>query len=396
MISDKYYFVYPLDNKNKYDIFLNPQTLTVKSDGNVIFEQNFKKRLSATNENETDLFRLENQKLREIWTQAINASVYFKPLIYKGKIYIAQNDGLLTCFDSQGSALWDYDLFGDAAASPVARDGFLLAATLQGDLASLNALNGDALQTVGLESAVTTNLFPFSYKWKIETMAPKKSGSDAAVVYGNAAGEVVCRDVETLEEIWNTKIRNGKISGKIHGSGNELILQTDKKLLALDKKNGAILWENRFDEKILGEIAIGRTTMFAATESKIYSIDIKLGSVNWTNKKYKPSAIFLSKNMKYLYAFEKNGALIFAKSANGKFVKKFPLKLSGENFFALTLNKNLIVGNIYALYRINKKLRYSTILNSELPLISVEKFGKNKLLFTDINGNLLLAEYVEK
>ncbi len=393
-ISTKYYFIYPNGENAEAKCFLTSRSISVRFEGGKEFVQHFKKPVARQVEPKVELFSLNDEKLKELWRQSVSSSLFAKALIYKGRIYTAQNDGLLSCFERDGSLLWDYDLFGDVKFAPVAMDGYVIAATLQGDLILLNALSGDALQTIGFENAITSPLLVFEYKWEVNTMSPKTSGSKAAVVFGSADGVLRCYDAETLEKIWETKVGNFALSNPLYQSGNQIFTVAGKSLLAFDKKNGALLWRKRFAEKPVGEIAVGRADIFVIAERKIYSIDGKLGNENWVVKKVTPRKISLSRNRKTLYVINTKGNLVLLESYSGKFKKSFPLKLKGKRYEIFALGKTLFVAGREKVYRINKRGRYTEILASKIPLSSATPFGKKEILFANINGDVILCRYI--
>ncbi len=390
-ISDEYYFVYPPENSGVADVTITDTEMVTRFENGFEFRQTLKTTVKEMRNVPVKNFNVNKKILSPAWEQSLNSSIFAEATVYKGKIYVAQNDGLLTCFDGDGSVLWDYDLFGDVVHSPQIKDDFVVAATLQGDLILLNALSGDGLQTIGFERPIVSPLLLFDYKWEVNTMSPKKSGSKAAVVFGDAKGTMRCFDVETLEKIWETQIDTLPLPNPVYESGNQILFAVENKVIALDKKNGAILWKRKFPEKISAELALGKSDLFAWTNNALYSVDIKLGEINWTSRKYKPKKVTLSKNRKTLYITDAKGNLIFAESYKGKFKKKFPLKLRAEHYNVFSGNKILIISGDKKVYRINSKGKYATILESRFPLSTAKFYDKKKILFGDVNGNFMLS-----
>ncbi len=396
IISKNFYFIFPKEKRGEAKIKVFSDKLLADFGGSVNFEQKFKNKILSVKGDVPALFEPAKDKLNLIWRQALSSANFQESETYKGRIYAAQNDGLLTCIDADGSVFWDYDMFGDAVSAPRAIDGFLVAATLQGDLILLNALNGDALQTIGFESALTSELLTVNYGWEINTMSPKTSGSNAAVIFGDVRGVMRCYDVETLEKIWESKISREAITGKIYEAGNQILFISGKTLYSLDKKNGALLWKTKFEGKPDEHIAIGKRDLFVVSAGNIYSLDIQLGKLNWKNDKYRAKKIALSKNGKNLYVLDESGNFILADALKGKFIKKFPLKLAGDNFAVFSLKGVLFIAGGKDVFRINKRGKYSKILTAGFPLVFAKKYGGNGMIIGDANGNIALLRYVEK
>ncbi len=395
-ISTRYYFVYPENSKKKAIVRISNSGLEARFDDEFRFRQNFKKTVREISAAPKPSFEADKKKLKTEWKINLNSSVYASAAVYKNKFYLAQNDGLLSCFDGEGDLLWDYDLFGDVRTSPAVKDNFVVASTLQGDLALLNALSGDALQTIGFDAPITSPLLITDYDWRINTMSPKTSGSKAAVVFGNADGKVSCYDVETLEKIWETQISDKPLFNKFYVAKNQILFVYENSVIAISKKNGAVLWRKNFGEKLNPQITFGRSDMFVFSNDKIFSVDIKLGEKNWSVKKFRPRKTALSKNRKTLFVIDAKGNLILLNSYNGKFKKRFPLKLKGKRFFIERVSGNLIVADYEKVFRINKKGKYSTALKSLFPLNTVLPVSGNEILFGNINGEFILTKYIEK
>ncbi len=66
------------------------------------------------------------------------------PIYYRGRVYLVKDGGLVSCFDAKtGTIVWDQERLpasGGYYASPVAADGRLYLAALNGKVTVLNAL----------------------------------------------------------------------------------------------------------------------------------------------------------------------------------------------------------------------------------------------------------------
>ncbi len=395
-ISKKYYFVFPYQNQKIANVQISRDSLIVSFNNVEIFHQRFIHKHSDTTEKSAlKLFTLDKSKLKPVWNFSIPASVFNSAISYKKRFYIADNTGILTCIDKDGTTFWDYDLFGDVVSSPVAKDNFIVASTLQGDITTLNALSGESLQTIGFDAPVVSNLIITEYPWQINTMSPKKTNSKAAVVFATNDGTIHCLDVETLENIWDAKIETTYDKCKLFNVNNQIVFVTENSIVALDKKNGAVIWQRKFDEKISTNITYGKNDLFCWTNNSLISFDIKLGTKNWEVLKYKPRKVFLSKNRKTLYIIDEKGNLIFAKSNNGKYIKKFPLNLNSQNIYVSNVGKNLLIAGGNKIFRIRNAKKYTDICNSKFPISTFVNLTNGKIFLGDANGNFTLVKYIE-
>jgi outer membrane protein assembly factor BamB len=89
-----------------------------------------------------------------VWSHTRGLPYVPTPLLYRGRLYLLKNGGLLTCLNAtHGAVLYQEErigLMGDNYASPVAADGRVVIASQNGGLAVLAA--GDALEVLSRQA----------------------------------------------------------------------------------------------------------------------------------------------------------------------------------------------------------------------------------------------------
>ncbi len=403
-ISNKYYFIYPNSSNSIYKISINNRSVVMKNiTGDSIFVRNIPNDFPPLEMKKIpSVFQTRQLFVKKIWQNNIASTTTIATVIYKGRYYLLQNDGLLTCFDKDGSEFWDYDLLADVRVNPAIIDGFFVAATLQGDLFSLNASNGDQLQTIGFESPITTDLLLLEFPVKVQTMAAKTSGSNGVVIFGNAKGKLFCYDVETFEKVWETNLSENPLVGKILFSGNQVFVHSKKRLFAVDLLNGTLLWRwnpVNMNDEISGNPVQGKVNLFLTTDKgRIVSLDKKLGTINWKADQYRAIGLGVSSNGKFLYVKDADDKLILTEINSGKFKKSFPIKSGFNNITNEVQNQNELtfVSGKYSLFRIKNDKKFSEIISSvNSPITYFKYFGRNKLLMLNQDGVLALFEIYE-
>ncbi len=398
-ISNKFYFIYPMHSPEFYLTTLSESRIIVQDENmDSVFVRNFSSEIIqqvAFNKNEGIVS--EQPFVKRIWMNDLQAETTIEPTIYNRRIYLVQNDGLLSCFDRDGSLFWDYDLLADVRVSPAIIDGYLVVSTLQGDLTSINASNGDQFQTIGFETPVTTGLLVFEFPEKVNTMVPKTSGSKGVVVFGDATGKIACYDIETFEKVWENQLSKTPLIGLPVHAKNQIFFLTEKSIYSVSVTKGTLLWSWSLDdpnEYFSPKITTDNSKIFLTTNSgKIISIDKTLGKKDWISEKYKAASLQISQNGKYLLIKEKDVKFDIAKIESAKFVKSFPIDLTGNVVCNNIENSNhrIFVAGEYSLYRINQNQKYSTIISSKFSrIVSFKTFGKNKLLILNSDGKLAL------
>ncbi len=404
-ISNKYYFIYPTHQPGYYlTTFSKSQVFVQDENLDTIFVQNISSEIIKTDSTVSSGEISSVQPfVKRVWENDLETETLIKPVIYNNRIYLVQNDGLLTCFDKDGAVFWDYDLLADVRVSPAIIDGYLVVSTLQGDLTSINASNGDQFQSIGFETPVTTDLSVFEFPAKVNTMVPKTSGSKGVVVFGDASGKIACYDIETFEKVWENQLTHEPLIGLPVRSQNQIFFLTKNKLYSVSVTKGTLLWSwslENANDYFNSKITINNSKIFLTTSNgTIISIDKILGKKDWISEKYKAASVQTSDNGKFLLIKENNNKFDIAKIQTGKFVKSFPLDFTGnvicddiENY-----NHKIFVAGEYAIYRINKNQKYSTIVRSQNSrIVSFRIIKGNHLLILNSDGKLALFSITEK
>jgi len=350
----------------------------------------------------TDNFH-KSKDVNIIWSKNIQYSMIAEPVIYENKIITSDKSGLVTCFNFNGEKLWDYDVFGDILCTPTAADGFLAVSTAQGDLTTIDIKSGESLQTIGFDEAIITPLLSFDYKSKRKLMVPKKTNSNAAVIIGTETGKLFCLDMETLEEIWHTKILTQPVLIKpILIRNNFYFTSTDGYLYCLDSRDGTFVWKTKFVKSKIQPAAKcnlvtdNKNIYLSTIEGKVYSINAQLGKINWV-KKYKAwQSIGISTDYKKLLVMGIKGRLNIIKPENGRAYKIVTTNLGKNKFSTIPLfnhRKFFAASPTGKVIRINKKYSYKTIMNFvNSPLHSVQKVGSQKYLVSDFDGKIIIFQ----
>lgn len=320
-------------------------------------------------------------------------------LFWNNKIYISDESGLISCIDTTGKLLWDYDTYGSIYGQPVIADRMLAAATLQGDVVTLSAISGEQIQSIGFEERITSNMTVINYSGTRELMIPKLTNSKSAIVLGTADGKVYCYDFETLQEYWvNTNSKDMICSDIIYVENKLLYTSRDGYLYCVDARNGLMIW--RWKEKSETDLSYsqilhdGKKVYIASEDGTLYAINLLLGKMEWKSDKYSIlQNIGLSNNARQLYALSKNNLLLLINTANGRIEKE--IKLSEKNYFSpstpVEIGNNICVINNGSIYFIDNKNTVKKILfmgNAAIhPLI---KIGEEKYLASNIDGRIII------
>jgi len=320
------------------------------------------------------------------------------PLIFENNIFVPIKTGLISCYGISGDLRWKHQLQSSVSSKPIADRNILLVAANNQELISLNINDGSQIQSIGISDSITADLKVFEYTGDKELMIPKTGNSKAAVILGFNSGEIVCYDLETLQEYWRN--RNAKGSIKIQEvAGNKILFtSTDGYLYCIDSRNGLLIW--RWKEKAdsgfsNSKIAIeGKSVYMVDEENYIICIDILIGYMKWKSNFKAFSPIGISTDKKKLFTKGMDKKFYILASTSGKVIKevKRSNKFSDGSTSTFEFKKNIIYSEQNSLFSLNTKFVETKIASFEnFTIMNINKLGTNKFLLTDFRGSLLLV-----
>lgn len=358
----------------------------------------------------TELVESEITESKIVWERNLNYTVAAKPVITIDKIFVCDKLGLLYSFDLKGKQIWQNDLFGDVITSGVYADNFYAAATLQGDLSTLNASTGNLIQTIGFNQAITSNLLSYNYTGSKRLMIPKTTKSNAVILVGTESGEVFSLDFETLEQIWKNNSSKSAITGNpIYRNDKIFFANINDEVYCVDAKEGWLIWKWAADSKKSKEnlsnslLAAENEILFTANDGSIYSLDANLGKVKWKNNNLKSSSGFsISADNKTLYVKSIEDKFHFVNVSNGKLIKTISMRYGIDKSNSSSIEgTNIIIvpASNGRVYRINSEYLYKTIFISENdPIISINQVSSeiDNYIITTADGNIYKIHFKEE
>jgi len=329
----------------------------------------------------------------------LDHSINAEPIWWNSKIYTAQENGIVSCFDSTGKLLWDYDAYGDLFSSPIISDRIFAAATIQGDIVTLSAISGEQIQSMGFEENITTDLTAIQYAGNKELMIPKLTQSKTAIAFGTASGKIFCYDLETLQEYWVNSNSKGMIRTKPISVGNKILFtSSDGFIYCIDSRNGLLIW--RWKEKEETDfyysniLSDDKNVYSVSSDGTLYAIDLLLGKLNWKldNLNALPSISF-SRDNKYLFIKSIRGKIYSVTATVGKIFNEFNIGSSFDNSTSdiLEVYGSLLYINNGTIFTIDNKQRSEKIILEDYsPALSLKKIGDKKFIASTYNGSILL------
>ncbi|MGK9367623.1 PQQ-binding-like beta-propeller repeat protein [Melioribacter sp. Ez-97] len=329
-----------------------------------------------------------------VFKSQLENDLYSRPAFFNKKIFTADAAGILTCRDTTGDILWDYDLNGDVYGSIAIADRTINAVTYQGDLQSIS-MTGEQIQSIGFNEYITTSLLPIDYSGDKELMIPKVTGSRKALVFGTNEGKVYCYDLETLQEYWVNDISKDAVNDNLIIHDNKIFYTSDDGFLyCIDARTGIFIWRWKYrkeDNLSNSDLIISSNSIFAVSnDGRLFCVDYLLGKLNWYRDRYNlRKEISLSSDGKYIFSFDKENLFAFAVN-NGNTIKEIKLKqnVRYNAFPPYSIDDNsyiMAVDGVVYLWDGYKKIeRLFSLGNS--PLLSVSRLNGSNLLIATVDG----------
>jgi len=337
-----------------------------------------------------------------IWQKDINLSLSAEPLYWDQRVYAVDYSGLLTCYDSSGSKLWDYDMFGDVISKPAIFEGVIAIATLQGDLVILNAKNGEQIQTIGFDETIIAPLKIFNYSGPQNLLMPKHTNSTAAIIISTATGKVSCYDLETLQEHWVNDDAKGMIESEPMIIGNKLIYGSwDTQLYCIDNKKGNTIWKWKssksfyYSPAACEPVTDGKNLYLTTPEKILYAIDLRQGVTVWQKKNYNAwESVGISKNKRKLFVKSVKDHFHIVSAVTTNWVKDIDMKFGTDTMPTTPIewSNNILFsaknGNVYSIDK-NKKYK-SLLFLGDARVHSIQQIGYNEFLVSNMDGQIVV------
>ena len=220
------------------------------------------------------------------WAFRARTLLEFPPAIAYGKLYIANNAGILFALEARtGRERWTYDSRRCTAASPAVADGIVYEVFLNHPPCNAQGSDIDG-QIVALHARGGR------VKWR-KTIGPSETSplvSSGLVYVGDWRGKVYAFDTRTGQTRW-TFTTGGKVKGGFALSGNRLYIGSyDGHVYALNARTGRQIWRASAQARLgptgtfyaTPAVAYGRVYI-GSTDHKVYSFGATTGRLRWSH-----------------------------------------------------------------------------------------------------------------
>lgn len=222
---------------------------------------------------------------RVVWGFPGRTLIEFPPVIAYGRLYFANNDGVLFAVSTRnGKLAWRFDSGRVQAASPAIAGGTVYHTFLyrrgqakdkrDGELVALDADTGKV-------------------RWR-RALAPSESSPlvhIGRVYVGDWSGKVYCFAAASGRLLWTYRT-GAEVKGAVTATGRRLFVGSyDHHFYALDALTGKLLWRSSVQERLgargrfysTPSAAYGRVYV-GSTDGKVYSYGATTGELRWSHR----------------------------------------------------------------------------------------------------------------
>ena len=332
--------------------------------------------------------------LKIIQAKQNNSFTFNPPLIDGNNFYTTNINGIVSCLDSTGNTIWDYDAMGTIISQPVILKNFFIFTTLEGDVVILDKTSGEQIESLGVDDAIVSGPVLFTYTGNKELLYSNGSGKTGAVAFATSSGSIYAYSVPAFEELWVNEDNNSGITGDVINANNKIIFFNSKGILHnIDPATGWTIWkwqEKSAPAKLISNFLVEmKNLFFVLSNNKLYKMDLLLGKRLWKIKSGKISGRI---------AFDYHGNIFFTTSnglktvshKSGKVLKNIKVR---ENNSGLSSNLVFSGNDVYfgskngKIYRLTNGNKISTVANVKKPVSYTGKKMNNIFTIIDYFNN---------
>jgi outer membrane protein assembly factor BamB len=337
-----------------------------------------------------------SDKVEVLWQKDLKKSVSTSLLVENGRIFSSSIDGTLTSYGSNGNILWQNNLGRTIFSRPAISDNIIVVATIEGDLITLNSENGEIIQTLGLDEALTSQLVIF------ETIY--NGAKTKAIIVGSSSGKVYCYELTSLEIIWANDSAESMIEALPLVVDDKIIYGSwDNYLYCISKTTGSLIWkwtENKnfyYSPAACWPVSDGKNAFVSTPDKFISAVDISLGTTSWRKKDFNAwESIGISRDKKKIFVKSLLDKFYIASASNGKFIKEIKVGYSLDTMpnQIIDWEQNIVFGSKNGtVYLIDKNFNVHPLYFMGTSRIhSVQHITDNIFAASNMDGKIILFQ----
>lgn len=339
-------------------------------------------------------------KVEILWQNDLRKSLSTSLLVDGNKIFSTSIDGDVSCFDLLGNKIWQTNLGRTVFSRPAISGNILAVATIEGDLFTMKADNGEIIQTLGINEALTSQLTISEVEYNGELTK--------AVIIGSASGKIYCYSLNTLEFIWENNSASQMIETFPLVIQDKIIFGSwDNYLYCISKNTGSLIWkwtENRnfyYSPAACWPVSDGRNIFVSTPDKSVSAIDISLGTTTWRKTEFNAwESIGISRDKKRIFVKSILDKFFIVSAADGKLIKEIKVGFSLDTMpnQLLDWDGDIVFGSKNGtVYLMDKK--YNSVplfFMGSSRLHSIQHLNGNTFAASNMDGKIVIFKIVQE
>ncbi|MDR3666705.1 MAG: PQQ-binding-like beta-propeller repeat protein [Ignavibacteriaceae bacterium] len=325
-----------------------------------------------------------------LWQKDLQKEMYAPILITEDKIFTASFSGEINCFDLEGNPIWTHQLDRTILSNLTREKDLLLIGTIEGDLFSINANNGNVVQVIGVGEPITSQLVTADVHYNDK--------DTKGVIAGTSNGNVYFYEIYSFELIWMNNSSKEMIETKPLVLRDKILFTSqDGYLYNVDLNSGVLNWKwsERNSGSLSSPVTNGKFVFVSSPDKNITAIDLLQGTQAWRKNEYKGfETLNISDDKKKLLIKSLSDYFNIADAATGKADKKIkcPFGIDPDPSPILEINNEYLFGTGYGtIYRIDKTFRCTPVLFlGNARVTTLQSIGDSVIAAADCDGKIVL------
>jgi outer membrane protein assembly factor BamB len=325
-----------------------------------------------------------------LWQKDLQKEMYATVLVTDDKIFTASFNGEINCYDLDGNQIWTHNLERTVLSGMAREKDLVLIGTIEGDLFSLNANNGNVVQVIGVGEPITSQLVIVDVHYNDK--------DTKGVIAATSKGSVYFYEIYSFELIWMNNSSREMVDTKPLALKDKILFSPrDANLYNIDLNSGVLNWKwtVKNSGNLSSPVTNGKFIFVSSPDKNITAINLLQGTQEWRKNEHKGhESLNISSDNKKLLIKSLSDYFVIADASSGKGDKKIkcPFGYDPDPSTILEINNEYLFGaGDGVVYRIDKSFKCTPVIylgNSRIT--TLQSVGENAIAAANCDGKIVL------
>jgi outer membrane protein assembly factor BamB len=325
-----------------------------------------------------------------IWQKDLQKEMYAPVLVTEDKIFTASFNGEINCFDLNGQQIWTHKIDRTIISGFAREKDLILIGTIEGDLFSINANNGNVVQVIGVGEPITSQLVTADVHYNDK--------DTKGVIAGTLNGNVYFYEIYSFELIWMNSSSKEMIETKPLALKDKIFFTAhDSYLYNIDLNSGVLNWKwsVKNSGNLSSPVTNGKFVFVSSPDKYVTAIDLLQGTQAWRKSEHRGNeSLNISGDKKKLLIKSLSDYFVIADASTGKGDKKIKCGFGNDPdpSTIIEINNEYLfgAGNGYV-YRIDKTFTCAPVLfMGNARITTLQGVGDNIIAASNCDGKIAL------